>query len=66
METIPRFIVPSDGLEKPGIEPATPYKKVGYKWVYIHVTRTCYPDGSDGRAELDLSYMRLVRRLNPH
>ena len=24
METGPRFIVPSDGLEKPGIEPATP------------------------------------------
>ena len=24
METEPRFIVPSDGLEKPGIEPATP------------------------------------------
>ena len=23
-ETGPRFIVPSDGLEKPGIEPATP------------------------------------------
>ena len=23
METGPRFIVPSDGLEKPGIEPAT-------------------------------------------
>ena len=38
--------------------------KVGYKWVYI--TRTCYHDGSDGRAELDLSHMCLVRRLNPH
>ena len=24
METGPRFIVPSDGLEKPGIEHATP------------------------------------------
>ena len=24
METGPRFIVPSDELEKPGIEPATP------------------------------------------
>ena len=24
METGPRFIVPSDGLEKPGIEPAPP------------------------------------------
>ena len=24
METGPQFIVPSDGLEKPGIEPATP------------------------------------------
>ena len=24
METGPRFIVPSDGLEKPEIEPATP------------------------------------------
>ena len=24
MGTGPRFIVPSDGLEKPGIEPATP------------------------------------------
>ena len=24
MEAGPRFIVPSDGLEKPGIEPATP------------------------------------------
>ena len=24
METGPRFIVPSDGLEKPGIELATP------------------------------------------
>ena len=24
METGPRFIVPSDGLEKPGIEPVTP------------------------------------------
>ena len=24
METGPRFIVPSDGLEKPGVEPATP------------------------------------------
>ena len=24
METAPQFIVPSDGLEKPGIEPVTP------------------------------------------
>ena len=24
METGPRFIVPSDGLEKPGIEPTNP------------------------------------------
>ena len=24
METGPRFIVQSDGLEKPGVEPATP------------------------------------------
>ena len=38
--------------------------KVGYKGVYI--TRTCSPDGSDGRAELDLSHMCLVRGLNPH
>ena len=45
-------------------KPQFHFIKVGYKGVYI--TRTCYPDDSDGRAELDLSHMCLVRGLNPH
>ena len=32
METGPRFIVPSDGLEKPRIEPATPGLQGSFLW----------------------------------
>ena len=36
METRPGFIVPSDGLEKPGLEPATP--GLQGEWGHNHCT----------------------------
>ena len=58
METGPRFIVPSDGLEKPGIEPATPlvYKASDIITVPYHVFG--YLSLVSDRAPTDLSLTR--------